>query len=242
MNTRKANIAKTTRIAGVLRTAGLGLLAAGTLFSGVLVTLAAQEQDWGGARVVNILDEPRHRTMHRDGELYVLDVQINPGDQTLPHTHDAAIIYTFISNGDGPIGGRVSSNTDYVAENHTHRVSNEGPELFRIIAFTNYGAGIVNLSSDRPQGVAAEPQLENRWFRSYRVELAPGETTALQTHHNPSIVVQVTEGLTHVTRSDGITEELDTMGDWAWRDADSPFLLRNIGTEPVAVVINEARR
>jgi hypothetical protein len=32
------------------------------------------------------------------------------------------------------------------------------------------------------------------------------------------------------------------MGDWAWRDAESPFLIRNVGTEPVAVVINEGRR
>jgi len=87
-----------------------------------------------------------------------------------------------------------------------------------------------------------EPQHENEWFRSYRVELAPGEATELQTHKNPAVVIQVTDGLTHVTRVDGITEELDSIADWAWRDAGSPFLVRNIGTEPVAVVVNEGRR
>ncbi|MCB1671466.1 MAG: hypothetical protein R3F41_03515 [Gammaproteobacteria bacterium] len=202
----------------------------------------AQENDWGGQRVVNIRQEPRHRTMHKDGDLYLIDVQINPGDQTLPHTHDSAIMYTFISNGDGPLGGRVSSNTDYVKENYTHQVSNEGPNLFRIIAFANYGSGQSNLSAGRPAGISAEPQLENEWFRSYRIELAPGETTTLQTHQNPTVVVQVSDGLTHVSRQDGITAELDAMGDWAWRDANSPFQIHNMGAVPVSIVVNEGRR
>jgi hypothetical protein len=67
-------------------------------------------------RVVQILQEPRHRQVHRDGDIYVLDVQINPGDMTLQHTHDAAILYNFISTGAGPAGGRVSSNTDYATK------------------------------------------------------------------------------------------------------------------------------
>lgn len=193
-------------------------------------------------RVVNILDEPRHRLMHTDGNIRVLDVQINPGDQTLYHTHDAAIMYTFISSGTGPSGGRVSSITDYVTENYTHQVSNEGPGLFRIIALTNYGPPMAALTSDRPSGMNGEPQLENLWFRSYRVTLAPGESTAMQTHHNPSLIVQVSDGITHVSRADGITAELTAMGSWAWRAAHTDYQVRNAGNTPVEVVINEARR
>lgn len=195
-----------------------------------------------GDRVVNILDEPRHRSMHVDGDIRLLDVQINPGDQTLYHTHNAAIMYTFISSGDGPSGGRISSNTDYVAENFTHQVSNEGPGLFRIIALTNYGPPMAALNSDRPDGLTGEPELENLWFRSYRLTLAPGESTPAQTHHNPSIVVQVSDGLTHVTRTDGITAELTAMGSWAWRAPHGAYQVRNMGDTPVEVVINEARR
>lgn len=226
----------------VLRLAGLGLLTLGAAIGGVPGSVVAQESDWGGQRVVNIKQEPRHRTMHRDGDLYVIDVQINAGDQTLPHTHDSAIMYTFISNGDGPLGGRVSSNTDYVRENFTHQVSNEGPHLFRIIAFANYGPGQSSLTAGRPSGVTTEPQLENEWFRSYRIELAGGETTSLQTHQNPALVVQVSDGLVHVSRQDGITAEMDAMGDWAWRDANSPFQIRNMGATPVSIVVNEGRR
>ena len=195
-----------------------------------------------GDRVVQILDEPRHRTMHVDGDIRLLDVQINPGDQTLYHTHDAAIMYTFISSGEGPSGGRVTSNTDYVNENFTHQVSNEGPGLFRIMALTNYGPPMAALDTDRPDGLAGEPQLENLWFRSYRLTLAPGETTPPQTHHNPTVVVQVTDGLTHVSRADGITAELTAMGSWAWRNPHAPFQVTNKGSTPVDIVINEARR
>jgi quercetin dioxygenase-like cupin family protein len=203
--------------------------------------LAQAPEEFTG-RVVNVRQEPRHRTVHRDGDIYLLDVQINPGDTTFAHTHDAAIMYTFISNGSGPQDGRVSSNTDYPTENVTHVVSNAGPNLFRIIALTNYGAPIADVTADRPTGMPSEPTVENEWFRSYRIELAPGATTAEQEHRNPTAVVQVTEGKVHVSRPDGITAELDQAGDWAWRDPGTPFTLTNAGTSPVTVVVNEARR
>jgi quercetin dioxygenase-like cupin family protein len=193
-------------------------------------------------RIVNILQEPRHRLVHRDGDIYVLDIQINPGDMTLQHTHDAAILYTFISSGTGPSGGRLSSNTDYVAKNFTHQVSNDGPGLFRIVALTNYGPPNSDLKSDRPTGIDTEPQVENPWLRGYAITLQPGESTAMQAHRNPSLIVQTGEGLVHVTREDGITSELDAMGDWAWRNANSSYQVRNVGTTAVKIAINEGRR
>ena len=193
-------------------------------------------------RVVKILQEPRHRQVHRDGDIYVLDIQINPGDMTLQHTHDAAILYTFISSGTGPSGGRLNSNTDYVTKNFTHQVSNEGPGLFRIIALTNYGPPIADLKSDRPTGLAGEPDVENPWLRGYSVTLAPGTSTPIQKHRNPSLIVQTGDGMLHVTREDGITAELTAMGHWAWRNANSAYEVRNVGKTPVKLTISEARR
>ncbi len=205
-------------------------------------TALAQVKEFIGDRIVKILDEPRHRTVHADGDIYLLDLQINPGDMTLPHTHDAAILYTFISNGEGPQFGRVSGNTDYITENLTHEVTNEGPNLFRIIALTNYGAGVLSLTDGPAQGVGVPAQLENQWFRSYRLTLAPGQETSMQTFSSPSVVVQATEGKVHVSRADGITAELLAMGDWAWRDERSAYKVSNKGSSSVEVVINEARR
>lgn len=223
------------------RTLIYSLLAASLLGTAYLHS-PSLAQDFRGQRIVQILQEPRHRTVHRDGDVYLLDVQINPGDRTLPHTHDAAILYTFISNGDGPLYGRVSGNTDYVEQNFTHAVSNAGPNLFRIIALTNYGTGLPGASGDRPTGINVEPQEENDWFRSYRLTLEPGETTATQTHSNPSVVIQVSEGTVHVSREDGLTAELTAMGDWAWRNEGSSYTITNRGRQPVDVVVNEARR
>jgi quercetin dioxygenase-like cupin family protein len=217
------------------------LVAAAWSAAGAEPALAQAPQEFT-SRIVNIRQEPRHRTVHRDGDVYLIDVQINPGDTTLAHTHDAAIMYTFISNGGGSQEGRVSSNTDYVSENFTHQVSNAGPNLFRIIELTNYGPPLAELTQDRPTGISVEPTLENEWFRSYRIELAPGATTTEQEHENPTVVVQVTDGKVHVSRPDGITAELDAQGDWAWRDPGNAFTIRNAGTTPVTVVVNEARR
>jgi quercetin dioxygenase-like cupin family protein len=213
-----------------------------SLFVLIVTALPVQAQDFRDQRIVQILQEPRHRTVHRDGDVYLLDVQINPGDRTLPHTHDAAILYTFISNGDGPLYGRVSGNTDYVEQNFTHAVSNPGPNLFRIIALTNYGTGLPNASSDRPSGMEVEPEVENEWFRSYRISLQPGQTSSRQTHNNPTVVIQVTEGTAHVSREDGITTELARIGEWAWREEGSSFTVSNMGDSPIELVINEARR
>jgi mannose-6-phosphate isomerase-like protein (cupin superfamily) len=193
-------------------------------------------------RVVHILEEPRHRTVWQDGDVRVLDVQINPGDTTLAHTHDSPIMYTFISSGSGSSNGRVSSNTNYASEPFTHSVSNAGPGLFRIIAIAHFGPGDPAVGGSRPDGLAGDPQLENQWFRSYRVELAPGQETTVHRHRNPALIVQVTEGSTQVTREDGITAELTRMGDWAWRNAESPYRIKNVGTAPLSVVVNEARR
>ena len=220
-------------------------LVAAVLAAFVAIALAVKPvnaQDFRGQRIVQILQEPRHRTVHQDDDIYLLDVQINPGDQTLPHTHDAAILYTFISNGEGPLYGRVSGNTDYVEQNFTHAVSNPGPSLFRILALTNYGTGLPGQGSDRPSGVGVEPQLENDWFRSYRITLEPGETTSTHVHDNPSVIIQVTEGTVHVSRADGVTAELAAMGDWTWRDESAPYTITNRGPAAVEVVVNEARR
>lgn len=197
-------------------------------------------------RVVPILQEPRHRTMHRmvtdeDAEVRLLDVQINPGDMTLPHTHDAAILYTFISNGEGPLNGRLSSVTRYVDENYTHRVSNPGPGLFRIIALTSYAEPVDESEGRMPEGLAAAPDISNGWFRAWRLTLAPGATTGVIQHHHPAFVVQASAGEVQLLRSDGITGELQAAGHWSALSAGQQYTLVNRSEHVVAIVIKEAR-
>jgi len=233
---------KKPQVRGKGKTPGVrARLAALTLLAGALGMAGGLEAQ----RTVHILEEPHHRTVLDDGDVRVLDVQINAMDTTEAHTHDFPIQYTFISMGNGSSNGRVSSNTEYRLEPFTHVVNNQGPGLFRIIALGHLGEGEEGedmLTAGRPEGLAGEPQLENPWFRSYRVELAPGQETPVIRHHHDALVVQVTDGKTHVTRDDGITRELTAMGDWAWREMETPYQIRNVGDVPVSIVVNEARR
>lgn len=205
-------------------------------------SVRAQEPAYDPDAVVHLLQEPRHRTVKRDGGVFLLDVQINPGDVTYPHTHNQPILLTYISDAEGPRGGEVVSRTDYANKPLTHVVANPGPGLRHIIAMVNDNPGVAASQQDQPSGVNAEPIIENRWFRSYRLELRPGEVTGLQTHRNPTAIILGTEGTLQVTRPDGIRHELDTPGDWAWRNANTAFAIRNVGTSTATVVINESRR
>lgn len=214
-----------------------------TRFALAFLAMAAfAPADLVAQRTVMVYQEPRHRVVMDVGDIKLMDIQIQPGDTTLNHTHDSPILYTFISSGTGPSGGRVSSNTNYLTEPFTHLVTNNGPGLFRIIAMSHYGEGEPGEADSRPEGIAGEPQLENQWFRSYRLELAPGESTPVQRHRHISVVVQVTEGHTEVTKETGFGADLTRMGDWTWRDAGSSYTIRNAGTTPVSIVVNEARQ
>lgn len=208
----------------------------------IVVSMAAigQQTDFSDEKVVHLLEEPRHRTVHNEGNLFLLDVQVNPGDISFAHVHDQPILLTSISSGSGPSNGAVRAIPEYYSEPLTHKVSNDGPGLLRIIAFVNGGDGVAG-DDDMPSGLSDNPTIDNPWFRSYRLELGPGEQTELQTHSNHTVVVQGSEGLVHVTREDGLTRELDSAGDWEWRKPGVSFLVRNMGNESVIVAINEGR-
>ncbi|MAN22709.1 MAG: hypothetical protein CME10_00405 [Gemmatimonadetes bacterium] len=200
----------------------------------------AEENNFTDEKVVHLLEEPRHRTVHQEGDLYLLDVQVNPGDTSFQHVHDQAILLTTIHTGSGPAYGPVRSIPEYAYEPLTHSVSNAGPGLLRIIALVNGGQGVTD-KSDSPKGMRSDPNIENPWFRSYRLELAPGEQTDLQSHDNHTVVVQGSDGVVHVTREDGLTRELDSAGEWEWRQPGSTFMVKNMGNLPVIVAINEGR-
>ena len=192
-------------------------------------------------KVLHLLEEPRHRTVHREGDLYLLDVQVNPGDTSFQHIHDQAILLTTIHTGRGPANGAVRSIPEYAYEPLIHNVSNDGPGLLRIIALVNGGKGVKD-DSDTPEGMRCDPDIENPWFRSYRLELGPGEQTELQSHDNHTVVVQGSAGVIHITREDGLTRELDSAETGSGGNLDPPFIVKNMGDLPVIVAINEGRQ
>lgn len=204
-------------------------------------TTFAQSDEFIGEKIVHVLDEPRHRTVLQEGQLYMIDMQLNPGDTSFPHMHDQAILLNRISSPEGPQYGLIESITDYASETYTHKIENNGTYQWRILAFIHDGNGEPIRPNDRPAGMEREPELEDNWFRSYRIELAAGETTLTQLHHNPTVIVQADEGLAHVSREDGITRELTQAGDWAFREAGASYRITNVGNDPVIINVNEIR-
>ena len=202
----------------------------------------AQQNAFAGERVVHLLDEPRHRPVRQHGQLYLLDVRLKPGDESFAHIHDQAILLTYISLSGGPQNGRVGVNIDYATDPLTHKVSNDGPGLFHIMALVHDGSGDLISNNDEPSGMEIAPEIENAWFRSYRYELAPGETTAMQRHINPSFVILGNEGTVQVSREDGLARELAYAGEWAWREQGSAYQITNVGDSSVAIIVNEGRQ
>ncbi len=201
----------------------------------------AQGVEFAGEKIVHVLEEPRHRTVLQKGQLYMIDMQLNPGDTSFPHRHDQAILLNRISSPDGPQLGIIEAITTYATETFTHKIENNGDHLWRILAFIHDGNGEPVRMNDLPSGMNGEPEIENNWFRAYRIELAAGETTFTQRHHNPSVIVQATEGLVQVSREDGITRELAQAGDWAFREAGASYRITNVGNDPVIINVNEIR-
>ena len=73
----------------------------------------AQQTDFSDEKIVHLLDEPRHRTVHNEGNMYLLDVQVNPGDISFAHVHNQPILLTTIRTGAGPTEAPVRSILEY---------------------------------------------------------------------------------------------------------------------------------
>jgi uncharacterized protein (DUF885 family)/quercetin dioxygenase-like cupin family protein len=132
---------------------------------------------------------------------------------------------------------RPTSTTSYVDAPVTHRIQNVGDRLYRFMAITNAAAGDES-SSDH--GFTGRAELNNRWFRAYRITLQPGQKTESHKHSTESVIVQVSDGKGIV--SGPMTWELSEQGRWAWFDAGAPHEIQNVGATPIEVIEVDVRR
>ena len=214
---------------------------------------------------VPLSGEPRHHVVYESPAMRVHDIQIPPGDTTLFHTHDTAILYVPIARstnrkqvlggewtgGAAPAAvppppppvperpGPVNSVITYVEKPYTHRVNNVGTTLFRLVGIANRtaGAGAAGASDD-VSGLSTKPELENPWYRAHRVVLAPGTSTASHRHATQVVMVMQTAGTVAV---DGKTwSPLNGSGDFVWQ-APGSHVVHNRGGTPIELVEVEVR-
>ena len=135
---------------------------------------------------------------------------------------------------------RATSTTSYYDSPVTHRITNAGTGLFRFMVVANSSAGDERDVSPADAGFAGVPELTNRWFRSYRIKLAPGESTQSHRHSTDSVIVQVSDGKALAVGP--MTWELGELGRWAWFDGGTTHEIRNVGTVPFEAIEVEVRK
>lgn len=217
-----------------------------------------------GETRVPVHQEPRHHVVYDSPTMRILDIQIPPGDQTLYHTHDTAILYVPIARsqtrsqewgGEWSGGaaapaaaaaatpaperpGRVNSVTTYVEKPYTHRVNNTGTSLFRLVGIANRTPG-----ADGAAAASAAPELENRWYRADRLIIRAGASAPVPAYAGPIVIVMQTPGTAAV---DGASwHPLNGSGDLALIDGAAAHTVYNRGAsdiELVAIAVKGASR
>lgn len=205
---------------------------------------------WGRAVVAPMHREPRHHQVLETPGIRVMDVRIRPQDTTLYHHHEFATAYVAIgvSVTDGqPMGGAwggarptddprrtagdIDIDSSYVATPLTHRVTNVGASLFRLIAIGVRDNTPVTHAGALPGRIEAT----SSWFRQSRLELAAGAGTDWFTATSPTLLLQVLPGGVDVTA--GPTNgRLDAPGTFAFVARGDRYRIRNTGGRPATIL------
>lgn len=214
-------------------------------------------QPLAAQRVVMVHEEPRHRLVHETPDLRVLDVQIQAGDTTLFHTHDTPITYVTIgtSSTDQMALGGTWNNTQprtpppgrvgavravqsYAERPLTHRVTNVGGTLFRLIAVPSRRRGSVAVATGEMPG---EVVAENRWFRHATVTLETGEASDYHTAQAPTVLILTQDGRVAIEHASGWVTSLEMAGQSAVVSHGERYRIRNGGAETSHVVLVQVR-
>jgi len=240
------------------------------LFLLPLAVSASAQPAAGTETRVPVHEEPRHHLMLDTPTLRILDIQIPPGDQTLFHTHDTAILYVPIArsqtrgqdwggawSGGGaaaaPVAPAAAAPLPAPGPARPQRVNSvttyvDTPYTHRV---HNVGSSLFRLigianrtagDASAPVTSGAAPELENRYYRAERLVVAPGMSMPIATHAGPIVLVMQTPGTAAI---DGASwHPLNGSGDFARIDGASAHRLHNRGAaeiEVVAVAVKGAR-
>lgn len=218
---------------------------------------------------VPLAQEPRHHVVFESPSMRIHDIQVPPGDTTLFHTHDTAILYVPIFRsttrsqvlGGEWSGGAAASTAATPATNAPPAADAARPrpaysvttyvEKLYTHRLNNFGptlfrlVGIANRtkgasgSADDVSGLSAKAEVENNWYRAHRVVLKPGKATPPHRHATPVVVVMQTVGA--ATSESDAWLPLNGPGDIVRHQGTASHTLRNAGPTEVELVEVEVR-
>jgi hypothetical protein len=128
--------------------------------------------------------------------------------------------------------GEISIDSSYAATPLTHRVTNVGSSLFRLLAISTRSNAPVSHAGSLPGRLEAT----SSWFRQSRAVLAPGEISGWYTSATAVLVVQPQAGDTEVITAAG-TDRLDAPGTWKLVAPGERYRLRNAGPGSVTALV-----
>jgi quercetin dioxygenase-like cupin family protein len=142
----------------------------------------------------------------------------------------------------GPVRGRprLMSDLSYAERPNTHRIRNDGSVLFRAMVVVNETAGGDETVTEEQAGFTDRSISSNKWFRAYRIALAPGEKSSSHQHSAPVVILQDTAG--KGLGIGGITFEFNEPGQWAYFDAGDRHQISNTGESRLELIEVEVRR
>ena len=83
--------------------------------------------------------------------------------------------------------GKTLLDSTYLAQNLIHRITNVGTKTSRLIGILNTGNGLTLNDKSNPN------QINNRWFRSKRIELNENEILEYQKLEFPTIIINLSD-------------------------------------------------
>jgi quercetin dioxygenase-like cupin family protein len=206
---------------------------------------------------VPVHKEPHHRLVLDSTRFRILDVQIVPGDTTRFHIHDTAILYVDLAvspvalqtlGGDWPTTapapsartGDVRMDSGYVLRPVTHRVTNVGSSLFRLLAVTSSGPVRAG-ERDTEQALPGVTELRSTWFTQSRALVAPQSATEWRTSGSSVLIVQPVSGALEVELADAARQRLAGPGSWTLVPPRARYRITNSRMEPTIVVAIQVR-
>ena len=149
------------------------------------------------------------------------------------------------ARGAAPAGGgrgfrpRLMYDLSYAERAVTHRIRNDGTGLFRSMVVVNETAGGDETVTEDAAGFTGKPISANRWFRTYRVALAPGEKTS---HQHKAAVVILQDTIGKGVGTGAMKFEFNEPGQWAFFDSGDRHEVANTGSERLELIEVELRR
>jgi hypothetical protein len=201
-----------------------------------------------------VTEEPYHRTVFENEVLRVIDVQIPPGVRCLFHEHKLPSVVVYLTkstNKSQPWGENdeakflirslnagESRYAPYDTQPLTHRVTNTGEGLFRVLDIELLHAKPATPPPFGKLPAGAASQWEEKLVRVVKIPLEPGATCTLPASTQSRLVVGIS-GTVSATAAKELTVNNLKWADHRFFTAQAALVLSNPGTEKAEALVLE---